>query len=50
MPSGRGCAAYSSRSPNWLPSPSSRWNWAWSSGVVMTRISRIPAMISVDSG
>ena len=39
-----------SRRPHWLPSPSSRWNWAWSSGVVITRISRIPAITSVVSG
>jgi hypothetical protein len=32
------------------PSPSSRWNSGLSWGVEMTRMSRIPASISVDSG
>ena len=27
-----------------------RWNCSWSCGVVMTRISRMPASISTDSG
>ena len=50
MPSGRAWTWYSSRIPNWEPSPSSRRNWSWSSGVVMMRISRIPDIMSVDSG
>jgi hypothetical protein len=49
-PRGVACAAYSNRQPNCVPSPSRRRNWSWSWGVVMTRISRIPAIISVDSG
>ena len=49
-PSGLGCAAYVSSMPHLDPSPSRRWNWAWSSGVVMISTSRMPAIISVDSG
>ena len=37
-------------SPHCEPSPSARWNCAWSSGVVITAISRIPVSISTDSG
>ena len=32
------------------PSPSRRWNCSLSCGVVMMRASRMPAIISVDSG
>jgi hypothetical protein len=49
-PSGFGCTAYSRLMPNCEPSPSSRWNAGWSSGVVMTRTSRMPASMSVVSG
>jgi hypothetical protein len=49
-PRGVAWAAYSKRQPNCDPSPSRRRNWSWSSGVVMIRISLIPAIISVDRG
>ena len=47
-PSGDGCTAYSMRMPSSLPSPSSALNWELYSGVVMTRTSRMPAIMSVD--
>ena len=49
-PSGLGCTAYEISMPHCVPSPRSRSNWSASSGVVMTRTSRMPAIISVDSG
>ena len=49
-PSGLGCTAYVIDMPHALPSPSSWTNWSWSCGVVMTRTSRMPAIISVESG
>ena len=49
-PSGEGCTAYVIEMPNCEPSPRSRTNWSASWGVVMTRTSRMPASISVDSG
>ena len=49
-PSGLGCTAYVIEMPNCDPSPRSRWNASASWGVVMTRMSRIPANMSVESG
>ncbi|MCY1248707.1 hypothetical protein D9M72_621680 [compost metagenome] len=49
-PSGEGCCAYVIFTPNCDPSPSKRWNWSASWGVVMMRMSRMPANISVDNG
>ncbi len=49
-PSGEGWTAYEMSTPQAEPSSSRRRNWSMSCGVVMTRISRIPAIISVDSG
>ena len=49
-PSGLGWTAYVIAMPNCEPSPSSRWNDSASWGVVITRMSRIPASISVLSG
>ncbi|KQT92247.1 hypothetical protein ASG49_09930 [Marmoricola sp. Leaf446] len=49
-PSGLGCTAWVMLTPNWEPSPSSRWKPGASWGVVMTRMSRMPARISIDSG
>ena len=49
-PSGDGCTANDKRTPNCDPSPSSRSNAAASCGVVITRISSIPASINVDNG
>ena len=50
QPIGAGLHRVLDRSPRCWPSRSSRLNPSWSSGVVMTRISRMPASISVDSG
>ncbi|MNY31869.1 hypothetical protein D3C86_1660490 [compost metagenome] len=49
-PSGEGCSAYWMSSPHWLPSPSMVAKRGRSCGVEMTRISRMPAVISVESG
>ena len=49
-PSGDVCCAYWIEMPNAEPSPSSRSNAAASCGVVITRTSRMPASMSVDSG
>ncbi len=49
-PSGAGCWAKVIDTPNRDPSPSSRSKDCASCGVVITRMSRIPASISVDSG
>ena len=49
-PSGLGCTAYSSRIPRSEPSPRSARNWSLYSGVVMMRISLMPAIMSVESG
>ena len=49
-PSGLGCTAYCSFSPHWLPSPSSCSKRGVSCGVLMIKISRTPANISVLSG
>ena len=49
-PSGLGCTAYRIDMPHCEPSPSSRSNCGLSWGVVMTSTSRMPAIISVDSG
>ena len=49
-PRGVSCAAYEKRQPNCEPSPSSRRNCSWSTGVVMISTSRMPAIISVASG
>ena len=49
-PSGAGCTAYEISMPHADPSPRRRWNWSLSCGVVMTSTSRMPAIISVDSG
>src|SRR5918997_1815202 len=45
-PFGCSCTVYSIDTPNCEPSPSSRWNCSASCGVVMTRMSRMPARIS----
>ncbi len=50
MPSGRGWTAYSDVDPPLGPVAEQPANWDCSSGVVMTRISRMPAIISVVSG
>ena len=49
-PSGLGWTAYSIRIPHCAPSPRSVRNAAESCGVVMIRMSRMPASISVVSG
>src|SRR5699024_10915562 len=49
-PSGEGWIVYCRCTPNRDPSPRTRWNAARSSGVVITRMSRIPASIRVLSG
>ena len=49
-PSGLGWTAYEISMPQALPSPSSRSNCSRSWGVVMTRTSRIPAIMRVESG
>ena len=49
-PLGSGCTAYCSETPSCAPSPSRRSNCAASCGVVMIRMSRMPASISVDNG
>ena len=49
-PSGLGCWAKVMVMPSWLPSPRSRSNCSASCGVVMTRMSRMPAIMSVESG
>ena len=47
---GDGCTAYDSARPQRLPSPRSWRKRGVSSGVEMSRISRMPASISVDKG
>ena len=49
-PSGDGCEANVIETPNRDPSPNSRSKPSASCGVVITRMSRIPANISVDNG
>ena len=49
-PSGLGCTIQVREMPNCDPSPSIRSNCAWSSGVVMTRTSRMPASMRTESG
>jgi hypothetical protein len=49
-PSGDGWVAYSIFTPSCDPSPNRARNWSLYSGVVMIRISLMPAIIRVDSG
>ena len=49
-PSGDGCSAYESCSPNALPSPRRRQKLGRSAGVEIISISLIPANINVDNG
>ena len=50
MPFGSGCTAYESETPQAEPSPSSDSKRGTSSGVEISRMSRIPASISVAIG
>ena len=50
IPSGAGWTAYEIAIPHFDPSPSSCAKRGVSSGVEITRMSRTPASISVDSG
>ncbi len=49
-PRGLSCSTYVREMPSQEPSPRSRRNISWSSGVVMIAISVIPASIRADSG
>ena len=49
-PSGDGWTTYEMFTPKWDPSFNNYLKLGWSSGVVITNISFIPANISVDNG
>ena len=49
-PSGRGCSQYSNRTPNCSPVPNNRLKFGKSVGVLMIRMSRIPAYINTEIG